>query len=58
MACTNNASSIYRYHTAYTDATNVAYLGSPQVNVSWEPASNLKQSVIDEYDSGDQITTG
>ena len=33
----------------------VAWLGSPNLKASWEPASNLKQSVIDEYEHGEEV---
>lgn len=33
----------------------MVWLGSQQLKVSWEPASNLRQSVINEYE-GDEMT--
>ena len=33
----------------------VAWLGTPKIKVSWEPARNLKQSVIKEFEDGDVI---
>ena len=33
----------------------VAWLGTPKIKVSWERASTLKESVIKEFEDGDNI---